>query len=61
MKERIRAKALLGLPLTQRERAMFLLYIATESELKYFLEKEKSLWRKKSLMKKNAQVLAMLL
>ena len=41
MKERIRAKALLGLPLTQRERAMFLLLIATDSELKYFLFKEK--------------------
>ena len=41
MKERIRAKALLGLPLTKRERALFLLYIVTESELKYFLKKEK--------------------
>ena len=41
MKARIRAKALLGLPLTQRERAMFLLLIATESELKYFLKKER--------------------
>ena len=42
MKERIRAKALLGLPLTQRERAMFLLLIATDSELRYFLKKEKA-------------------
>lgn len=42
MKERIRAKALLGLPLTQRERAMFLLLISTDSELRYFLEKEKA-------------------
>lgn len=42
MKERIRAKAILGLPLTQRERAMFLLLIATDKELKDFLTREKS-------------------
>jgi hypothetical protein len=41
MKERIRAKAILGLPLTQRERAMFLLLIATDKELKDFLAREK--------------------
>ena len=41
MKKIIRVKALLGLPLTQRERAMFLLLIATESELKHFLKKER--------------------
>lgn len=40
MKQRIRAKAILGLPLTQRERAMFLLLIATDKELKEFLKKE---------------------
>ena len=42
MKERIRAKAILGLPLTQRERAMFLLLIATDKELKDFLKREKA-------------------
>ena len=40
MKERIRAKALLGFPLTERERAMFLLFIATNEEVKDFLERE---------------------
>ena len=42
MKGRIRAKAILGLPLTQRERAMFLLLIATDKELKDFLKREKA-------------------
>lgn len=42
MKERIRAKAILGLPLTQRERAMFLVLIATDKELKDFLAREKA-------------------
>lgn len=40
-KERIRCKALLGLPLTQREKSMFILLIATDKELEFFLSKEK--------------------
>jgi hypothetical protein len=42
MKERIRAKALLGLKLTERERAQFLLFIATDEEAKDFLKRESS-------------------
>lgn len=41
MRENIRARAILGLPLTQRERAMFLLLIATDAEMRAFLEREK--------------------
>jgi hypothetical protein len=40
MKERIRAKALLGLPLTAKERSQFLLFIATDEEAKDFLKRE---------------------
>ncbi len=36
-KARIRAKAILGLPLTARERATFLLLIATDEEVNAFL------------------------
>lgn len=42
MKERIRAKAILGLPLTQRERAMFLCFIATDEEARDFIKREKA-------------------
>lgn len=41
MNERIRAKAKLGLPLTERERALFILFIASDKELKDFLKREK--------------------
>lgn len=37
----IRTKAILGLPLTAKERAMFLLLIATKEEMKAFLRREK--------------------
>lgn len=40
-KQRIKAKVILGLPLTARERAIYLLLIATEQEMKEFLDKEK--------------------
>ena len=42
MKERIKSKALLGLKLTERERAQFLLFIATDKEAKDFLKRESS-------------------
>ena len=42
MKERIKSKAILGLPITNYERSMFLLYIATLEEAKWFLSKEKA-------------------
>ena len=42
-KQRIKCKAILGLPLTARERAIYLLLIATEQEMKMFLKKEKEL------------------
>ena len=35
-----RAKVILGLPLTARERAEYLLFIASEEEVQKFLEKE---------------------
>lgn len=38
--ERIRAKAILGLPLTARERAVYLLFIASEEEMREFLARE---------------------
>ena len=41
MKERIKAKVVLGLPLTRYERGMYLLFIATSEETKEFLRKEK--------------------
>lgn len=37
----IYAKATLGLPLTAKERAMFLLYIASDEEAMEFLNREK--------------------
>lgn len=40
-KQKIKSKAILGLPLTARERAIYLLLIATEQEMKEFLAKEK--------------------
>lgn len=40
-KEKIRAKAMLGLPLNERERATFLLFVATDEEAKTFLKTEK--------------------
>ena len=40
-KERIKAKAILGLPLTAEERSVFLLLIATDEEVKEFLKNEK--------------------
>ena len=36
----IRSKAVLGLPLTERERSIYLLYIASDEEAKWFMEKE---------------------
>lgn len=37
---KIKSKVALGLPLTARERATYLLYIATEEEARTFLEAE---------------------
>lgn len=42
-KQKIKAKVILGLPLTQRERTIYLLLIATDQEMKKFLDKEKEL------------------
>lgn len=39
--KKIRAKAILGLPMTQKERAIFLLFIASKEEMHEFLNKEK--------------------
>lgn len=39
-KDMIRAKAILGLPLTKRERAYYLLFVATSKEMKAFLKSE---------------------
>lgn len=39
--EKIRAKVLLGLPLTKHERALYLLFIASEEEMHEFLAQEK--------------------
>lgn len=39
-KERIRAKAILGLPLTEKERAVYLLFIASTAAAKEFLKRE---------------------
>lgn len=41
MDQKIRAKAILGLPLTAKERATYLLFIATNEEMKAFLRREK--------------------
>jgi hypothetical protein len=41
MKEIIRARALLGLPLTKRQRAMFILFYGTSEEVEAFLKLEK--------------------
>lgn len=41
MKERIKAKVVLGLPLTRYERGMYLLYVATLEEAKEFVKKYK--------------------
>lgn len=43
MKEKIKTKVKLNLPLTDKERAIYLLFIATEQEAKEFLIKEKEL------------------
>ncbi len=40
-KENIRARAILGLKLTERERSRFLLYLATIEEVKAFLDRER--------------------
>ena len=39
--KKIRAKAILELPLTKKERAIYLLFIATTEEMHEFLDKEK--------------------
>ena len=36
--KQIAARARLGLPLTEKERAIFLLFIATDDELKQYLQ-----------------------
>ena len=41
MDNNIRVRAILGLSLTQRERARFLLFIATDAEMREFLKREK--------------------
>lgn len=38
--EKIKAKALLGLPLTNQERAIFLLFLATLEQAKEYLQKD---------------------
>lgn len=38
---RIKSKAILGLPLTKRERSMYLLFIASDEEVKDYLKREK--------------------
>lgn len=38
-KNKIKAKLALGMPLTERERATYLLFIADENEVKEFLER----------------------
>lgn len=38
---KIKCKAILGLPLTQRERALYLLYLSTLEQAKDFLKREK--------------------
>ena len=40
MQEKIKCKAILGLPLTERERSMYLLYIASDEEVKDYLKRE---------------------
>ena len=40
--EKIKEKILLGLPLTERERAVYLLLIASEEEMREFLAREVS-------------------
>ena len=40
--EKLKAKILLGLPLTERERAVYLLLIASEEEMREFLAREVS-------------------
>ena len=42
-KQKIKCKAILGLPLTARERAYYLLYIATSEQAKKFIKKEQQL------------------
>lgn len=42
-KNKIKCKVILGLPLTERERAIYLLLIASLDEAKEFLRKEKEL------------------
>lgn len=44
---RIIFKAILGLPMTQKERAIYLLFLASDEEMKTFLEREKELNRRK--------------
>lgn len=41
MKNVIKRKAMLGLPLTEQERAKFLLFYATDEEAKTFIKLEK--------------------
>lgn len=43
MIEKIKNKVKLNFPLTDKERAIYLLYIATDQEAKEFLRKEKEL------------------
>lgn len=40
-KERLKTKVTLGLPLSERERAKYLLFIASIDEMKEYLNKEK--------------------
>lgn len=39
-KQKIKCKAILGLPLTARERSYYLLFLATDDEVKEFLKNE---------------------
>ena len=41
MREKIKCKAKLGLPLTEIERSIYLLFIASDEEAKDYLKREK--------------------
>ncbi len=40
--QNIKSRAVLGLPLTERERARYLLFIATDEEARAYLERERT-------------------
>ena len=42
---KIKCKAILGLPLTEKERSYYLLFIANNEQVKEFLRKEQERWK----------------